>query len=270
MKFGASSFVGSVDDISKYVQCIELYIPRMKLYNNRILDKEELKTIKDHLSTTDLLTSMHAPYYSEDEKYPQDLRIDTANMIEKDFLIMQELFQIASDLGTETIVIHPGLINDNRLKSFNSMIKNLKILADMAENFGVIIGLENKEGTSNNNFCCEAKELVETISEINSENLKATFDIGHANLTCKGDMKKLKQFISTLAPHIIHIHVHDNEGKWTSIHNGDQHLAPGKGIIDYTLLKLIENYNGIYNMEVSSIDDIIFGKSTILKALDYY
>lgn len=268
MKIGVSSFAGSISELAKYVQSVELYIPKLNIYKNRTLDKESFNTILDQLSVTDLLTSIHAPYYTESETYPSALRVNTAQMTEKDFILMEESLMIASEIGSEVVVIHPGTIHGNREQTFNQMVENLKTLAKCAENLGIMIGLENKEGTAQDNLCCDVHELISAIVAVNSDNLKATFDIGHANLTCGGNSGSLKQFIHTLSPYIIHMHLHDNAGKWTDNYYGDQHLAPGKGIIDYTILKMIQNYNGIYNMEVFSIDDIIFGKDTLMKAFE--
>jgi len=67
---------------------------------------------------------------------------------------------------------------------------------------------------------------------------------------------------------VIHMHMHDNSGKWTSTYDGDEHLAPGKGTVDYTVLKEVHNYRGIYNLEVFSMTDVISGKNTLMKFLD--
>ena len=82
------------------------------------------------------------------------------------------------------------------------MVKYLGKLASLAENYGVTLGLENKEGPDPSNFCCETKELSQTIEAVNSRHLEATFDIGHANLTCGGDSEKLREFVQTLQKHI--------------------------------------------------------------------
>nr|WP_321420380.1 hypothetical protein [uncultured Methanomethylovorans sp.] len=55
--------------------------------------------------------------------------------------------------------------------------------------------------------------------------------------------------------------------EWTSNYDGDEHLAPGKGTVDYKVLKQITNYRGIYNMEVFSMEDVFCGKATLLKYL---
>ncbi|WP_269848727.1 sugar phosphate isomerase/epimerase family protein [Methanosarcina horonobensis] len=188
-------------------------------------------------------------------------------MGKKEFTLLEESMAIASRIGSHVVVIHPGRIGLDRKKSFASMVNNLGSLASLAEDYGVILGLENKEGTDLSNFCCEAEELSRTIEIVNSDHLKATLDIGHANLTCGGNPEKLRTFVRTLQKHIIHIHLHDNSGQWTEKYDGDEHMAPGKGCVDFSVLKLLSDYSGVYNLEVFSLEDVQAGKEVVEKAL---
>ncbi|WP_370573597.1 sugar phosphate isomerase/epimerase family protein [Methanomethylovorans sp.] len=268
MIIGASSFAGSLSELSHEVRSVELYIPKLHVYKGPKLDREILSKILDELSTLDLMTSIHAPYSAESPTYPKDLQVDTSNMVSEDFRLMGESMELAASLGSKAVVLHPGRINGDREVSFQNMISNLKELAAQATDCGVMLGLENKEGTDPTNLCCRAEELVAAVEAVNSDNLKITLDIGHANLTCGGDPYKLRAFVRTVAPYVVHMHMHDNGGKWTSNYDGDEHLAPGKGTVDYTVLKEIHNYRGIYNLEVFSMPDVLTGKSTLLKYLD--
>ncbi len=266
MIFGASSFAGPFADLRGHVGSIELYIPKLGIYNGSTLEKEKLDRILDELSTHDFASTVHAPYFAADSKYPSALQVDTALMGEKEFALMEESLALASRIGANVVVLHPGRIGPDREKSFSSMIKNLCTLASAAEDYGVMLGLENKEGTDPFNFCCKVEELSRVIEIVNSENLKATLDIGHANLTCGGDPEKLRTFVLTLKKHVIHLHLHDNSGQWTEMYDGDEHMAPGKGCTDFSVLKLLSGYKGIYNLEVFSLDDVLFGKNTLENA----
>ncbi|SDF53522.1 Sugar phosphate isomerase/epimerase [Methanolobus vulcani] len=272
MILGASSFAGSFSDIASELQSVELYMPKLGVYKDSILQRDILESLLDELSTVDLDTSIHAPYFADVPTYPKDVVVDVASMGEKEFRLIRESIELASRLGSRAIVLHPGRFEcgDDHESCFSKMVANLKILASDAEDSGVVLGLENKEGTSTGNMCCDATELVRAVKAVNSENLGATFDIGHANLTCGGDSNKLRQFAKIMAPYVIHVHVHDNGGVWTDEYDGDQHLAPGAGTIDYTVLKELKNrnYKGIFNMEVFSMDDVRTGKATIRKALN--
>lgn len=267
MILGASSFAGSFFEIASELESVELYMPKLGVYKDSILQKGLIESLIDELSVFDLQTSLHAPYFADVPTYPKDVVVDTASMGEGEFRLIRESIELASRLGSKAVVLHPGRFESDYEASFKKMIYNLKTLASYAEECGVMLGLENKEGTSTGNMCCNAEELVRAVTEVNSDNLGATFDIGHANLTCGGDSAKLHEFAKTLAPHVIHVHVHDNGGVWTGEYDGDEHMAPGAGTIDYTALKELENYKGIYNMEVFSIEDVRSGKETIKKAL---
>lgn len=268
MIIGASSFAGSLSELSDEVRSVELYIPKMHVYNGPRLDRDVLSTILDELSTLNLMTSIHAPYSAQSSTYPKDLQVDTANMEPKDFRLMRESIELAASLGSKAVVLHPGRITGDRELSFMNMVSNLKQLAVQAADFGVMLGLENKEGTDPTNLCCQAEELMSAVEAVNSDNLNITLDIGHANLTCDGDPEELRTFVRTVAPRVIHMHMHDNNGRWTSTYDGDEHLAPGKGTVDYTVLKEIHNYRGIYNLEVFSMTEVIQGKTTLMNCLD--
>ncbi len=257
----------SLSEISDEVKSVELYMPKLHVYKGPRLDRDVLATILDELSTLDLMTSIHAPYSAESPTYPKDLRVDTSNMGPEDFRLMGESIELAALLGSKAVVLHPGRIKGNHDLSFMNMVSNLKQLATQAADCGVMLGLENKEGTDSTNLCCLAEELVTAVETVNSDNLKITLDIGHANLTCGGDNDKLRTFVRTIAPHVIHMHMHDNSGKWTSTYDGDEHLAPGRGNVDYTVLKEIPNYGGIYNLEVFSMPDVRSGKATLMQCL---
>ncbi len=267
MIIGASSFAGSLSELSDEVRSVELYIPKMHVYNGPELDHEMLSTILDELSTLDLMTSIHAPYFAESSTYPKDLLVDTSSMEAKHFRLMRESMELAARLDSRAVVLHPGRITGNRKLSFMNMVSNLKQLEAEAADLGVMLGLENKEGTDPTNLCCQAEELMAAVEAVNSDNLRITLDIGHANLTCGGDPDKMRTFVRTVAPHVIHMHMHDNNGKWTSTYDGDEHMAPGKGTVDYTVLKEICNYRGIYNLEVFSMTEVIQGKATLINCL---
>ncbi|WP_440946167.1 sugar phosphate isomerase/epimerase family protein [Methanosarcina sp. T3] len=267
MIFGASSFAGPLPELKENVRSIELYVPKLGIYNGSALEMKKLERILDEMSAYCFAGTVHAPYSAADPRYPAALQVDTAKMGNREFTLLEESMTIANRIGAHVVVLHPGRIGPDREKSFDSMVNNLSFLASRAEDYGVMLGLENKEGTDPSNFCCEAEELSRTIEIVNSDHLKATFDIGHANLTCGGDSEKLRTFVRTLQKHIIHLHLHDNGGQWTEKYDGDEHMAPGKGCVDFTVLKLLSGYRGVYNLEVFSLEDVRLGKEVVEKAL---
>lgn len=262
MKFGVSSFAGPLSELNELADSIELYLPKMNLYKGRELQKERLDAFFDSFFSYDLFCTAHAPYFPDpDGEHPKELAVDTANMSASDFSLMKESLDIAAHAGADVIVIHPGRITEGGAsKSFGRMIQNLKILAEYAEEVGVMIGLENKENTDPLNLCCRAEELAKAVDLVDSDYLGATLDIGHANLTCKGDQKKLADFVNTISPQVVHVHIHDNHGVDNGRYGGDEHYAPGQGIIDYSVLRGLKDYDEVFNFEVFSVEEFIGGK----------
>jgi sugar phosphate isomerase/epimerase len=262
MIIGASSFASPLPELEKEVKSVELYIPKLRLYDGGNLIKKRVYELRDLLSTGSVLTTMHAPYYGNSPNYPEELMVDTAHLGSMQWRLMGESIDLASEFGCSVLVVHPGKISGNREKSFGRMVKNLKKLCAEAENRDIILGLENKEGTDPTNLCCTVEEHLWAIKEVDSPGLKATFDIGHANLTCGGDMGKLRDFVRELNGHTVHVHIHDNNGVFSESYSGDIHGAPGEGNIDFSVLKELD-FKGVYNLEVFSMEAVRTGKRVL-------
>ncbi|MDR0767140.1 MAG: sugar phosphate isomerase/epimerase [Methanosarcinales archaeon] len=263
MKFGVSTFAGPLSELDGLADSIELYIPKMELYKGRELQTDRLDAFFDSFFSYDFYCSAHAPYFPDPEgEHPKELAIDTAKMDDADFKLMYESLDIAAHAGADVLVLHPGRITEGGAqKSFGRMIHNLKQIAGYAEDVGVMLGLENKESTDPLNLCCRAEELAKAIDLVDSDYLGATLDIGHANLTCGGDQKKLAEFVKTISPLVVHVHIHDNHGADNGFYGGDEHLVPGRGIIDYSVLRGLGNYDETFNFEVFSIEEYLEGKA---------
>ncbi|MBP2030760.1 sugar phosphate isomerase/epimerase [Methanohalophilus levihalophilus] len=264
---GASSFAASLSVLDEHVDSVELYIPKLNVYNIDELIREAIESIIDELSTCNLETSIHAPYFADTPNYPSEIVVDLSAMKKLHFRLMEESIELASELGSRAVVIHPGRIHTDREHSFRKMIENLKHLADFAQDRNVVLGLENKEGTDAENLCCDYSELLRAVNAVDSPALGVTFDVGHANLTCRGDQGLLNHFARQLSEHVVHVHLHDNHGCWTDEYCGDIHMAPGGGCIDYSVLKELRGFKGIYNLEVFSLEDVLEGKKALKRIL---
>jgi len=262
MKIGASSFASPLHELQKEVESIELYIPKLSLYSGSKLINERVEELGDLLSTGSTLTTLHAPYYGITPGYPEDLMVDTAHMGKTQFRLMEESISLACKLGSGVVVLHPGKINGDKEACFMHMVSNLRKLACDAQEHGVTLGLENLGSTDTINLCCTAEEHLRAIEEVNSPFLKATFDIGHANLTCGGNAEKLRDFIKALGDQVVHVHVHDNNGMTGEKYFGDVHGAPGEGNIDFNVLGELR-FKGVYNLEVFSMEGVRRGKRTL-------
>jgi len=272
MKFGVSTFAGPLSELEGVADSIELYIPKMNLYKGRVLQTDRLDAFFDSFFSYDFYCTAHAPYYPDPEgEHPKELAIDTGNMGPSDFQLMHEALDISAHAGADVLVVHPGRITEGgSKKSFGRMIQNLKLLAEYAEEVGVMIGLENKENTDPLNLCCRAEELATAVDLVDSDYLGATLDIGHANLTCGGDQAKLAEYVKTISPLVVHVHIHDNHGVDNGRYGGDEHYAPGKGIIDYSVLRGLGDYDEIFNFEVFSIEEFKEGKDFFKKKLSEF
>jgi len=262
MIIGASSFAGTLPELISEVDSIELYIPKLEVYEGTKLIRSRITKIKDILSSYNISTSIHAPYFSDAPNYPHELVVDTANLNDTQVRLINESIEIAEELESGVVVIHPGRINGDKERSFENMISNLSRIAMFAQDRSVMLGLENKEGTDQDNLCISASELIEAIERTGSPNLGATFDIGHANLTCEGNKSKLREFIKMMKIHVVHVHIHDNTGLATEQYWGDMHMAPGNGKVDFSVLGELD-FNGVYNLEVFSIEDVKAGKKIL-------
>jgi len=160
MIIGASSFAGSFPELEQVVESIELYVPKLGVYEGTKLIKNRVKKIRDFLSTCELSTSIHAPYFSDVPNYLHELVVDTAKLNDTQERLLKESITMAEELGSSVVVIHPGMIDTDRMRSFDSMVSGLSRIARFAEDRNVMLGLENKEGTNPENLCCQASELI--------------------------------------------------------------------------------------------------------------
>ena len=263
MIIGASSFASTLEELIAEVESVELYVPKLGLYEGRELQHDRVEAVKDVLSTSSGVTSVHAPYYADAQTYPKLLCVNMANMSDSDFRLMEESIEMAAYFQSNVMVVHPGLVGNDRQASFDKMVDNLKRLSGFAEEHGIVLGLENKEGTATGNLCCEADELVQAVENVDSDNLGVTFDVGHANLTARGDSAQVRAFMEMVREWVVHVHVHDNLGVWTGEYDGDIHMAPGNGTVDLSVIGEL-GYGGIHNLEVFSIEDVISGREKLL------
>jgi len=118
MKISASSFAGSLPELINEVDSIELYIPKLGVYEGTKLVKSSVKKLADILSTSGLGTSIHAPYFGDSPNYPKELMVDTALMNDAQERLIEESIIMAQELDSEVVVIHPGRIGASKEGSF--------------------------------------------------------------------------------------------------------------------------------------------------------
>lgn len=116
------------------------------------------------------------------------------------------------------LVVHPGYSAFEQVKerSYASLLRSLDDLAELQEEFGVRICIENMGAWQ----CCHFR-TPGFIPELTARGLGMTLDCGHARLT-----GTLEAFLATGG--FCHVHLHDNAGTM------DDHAACGSGGIDFS------------------------------------
>ena len=157
---------------------------------------------------------------------------------------VKDILDIATEIDAKLIVLHPGycVFKYDYEKALNSLIKSLKELNRIQEEFGIQITIENMPSYDMFMFRKPDREVIESLDE-----LKITFDIGHSFLN-----NNIEDFLK-ISDKIAHIHIHDNNGEF------DEHLCIGKGKINFNNFKKdLKKINAIKMIELQnkSINDL--------------
>lgn len=151
--------------------------------------------------------------------------------------------EVAATVPYSALVLHCGAPEpgagaaDNHL---GSMVRSLEELSPVAQRFGVRLAIEVIP-----NALSTAAALVDLVeSDIDAAGLGICMDVGHARL-----MGDVVDAIETCSGHLITTHLHDNRGR------KDDHLIPGKGVIDWdaTMLAFQKvGYDGVWMFELAA------------------
>lgn len=134
------------------------------------------------------------------------------------------MLDIAEVLKPLCIVFHSGYEKWKYALAFDLWLeKSLETwvpLNERAKNMGVKIAIENI-------FEDNPANLRLLMKEMSSDNFGICFDTGHCNLFSSVTLGK---WLDDLMPHIIELHLHDNNG------SADQHMPIGDGTFDFRTL----------------------------------
>ncbi|MEM1666947.1 MAG: sugar phosphate isomerase/epimerase family protein [Nitrososphaerota archaeon] len=217
------------------------------------------KDIRDTLRKSGLDIICHVPWYFHIAHPYSSVRMryvsETLNVME-----------VARALGATKIVIHTefaeGLpskyFSENRNEMLENFSSSLDKIKEKANEYGMMIMLENTDD--------KAATLEELICLLDSKNIKATLDVGHAFSNYHGNNKSLTDFIKMLGSRITHVHLSDNFGA------GDLHLPIGVGRICWreVMSELKDlGYDGTITLEVHSPDRdyLLLSRDKVLKIL---
>ena len=144
------------------------------------------------------------------------------------FNVAKAVINVAIKLGAKVVVMQSG-----RTGRLDLEIEALQQLAEMAENFGIKIALENTYSV---------KDTLYVVESVNKENLGFALDLGHAFLSAQGNEDKFLEDVKLGTEKTIILMIHDNFGKFfpkvdpidaLAYGVGDLHLMPGEGKIPF-------------------------------------
>jgi sugar phosphate isomerase/epimerase len=182
------------------------------------LNKKRVSALKNIGRSNNLKYSIHAP--------SADINIASPSkpILKAVLKRLEKSIAYANALNAHLWVFHPGLKTGVSMfypgMDWLQNLKTTRLLLKIASDYGVNIALENVPEPYP--FLMKSVEHFTKFYEEINEDIGLVFDVGHANLN-----GQIERFLTILADKIVHIHVHDNDGK------SDQHLGIGFGNIDW-------------------------------------
>lgn len=207
------------------------------------LDNRKVLALRSLGESYGLKYSIHAPFADINIASPSNFMLKA--MLKR----LEKSIANANSLEAYMWVFHPGLKTGISMfypnADWTQNRETAKLLLKIADDYGVKIAIENvpepypflMKGTA---------EFEKFYSEI-GEPIGLALDVGHANLN-----GQIEQFLAKFADKIVHVHVHDNDGR------EDQHLGVGHGTVNWerfaNLLKKAQ-FNGVVIIE--SIEHVV-------------
>ncbi len=180
--------------------------------------KKISKRIQKEITVFKLIT-VHLPWGAEIASPFEHVR---KSWVEECKKIIENFMKIEANIFT----IHPyfrpfpGCEEKRTRKNLlEQATKSLAELSDFTSEHGITLCVENILPPQ----LSDIEDLKEMFDNIKS--LKMTLDIGHAYI--KGGIKEIEELAKKFKRRIIHLHVHDNNGKV------DEHLPLGVGTINF-------------------------------------
>ncbi|MBW6508982.1 MAG: sugar phosphate isomerase/epimerase [Desulfuromonadales bacterium] len=182
------------------------------------LDIELLADSAAALAVAGLKTVLHAPYvgFSPGAADFHGRRL-TINLLEQTLIL-------AERINAEKIIFHPGLEANAHERRVGDWFERSCILWS---NYVSWAKLNDCAFCIENIYETSPVPLIRLISAINSPYFGHVFDVGHWNIFSR---EPLTTWLDAAAPHIYHLHLHDNRGQM------DEHLAIGSGTVPFDQL----------------------------------
>jgi len=179
------------------------------------LPVERLATVAKLIAATGRRPTVHAPFF--------DLSPGAMEPMVRQITLQRltQALQAAGHLGANLMVVHPGY---DRWRYPNLAVAwtdhaaaTFEPLMNLAERLDCRLALENiyEEKT---------ETLTALVDRMDSPWFGHCFDIGHWRLFGR---EPQEQWLASIAPRLLHLHLHDNHGQ------NDDHLPVGEGLIDF-------------------------------------
>lgn len=214
-------------------------------------DRRAAVTLAEWLDDTRLtLHSMHAPIAGHyvNGTWKDGLSLAASDEVRRKAAIDETLatLDVAAAIPYQVLVLHCGVPQPYAAQGDNhvgSLVKSLEELSPVAQRYGVRMAIEVIP-----NALSTPSALVDLIeSDIDAAGLGICMDVGHARM-----MGDVVDAIETCSGYLVTTHLHDNRGRT------DDHLVPGKGVIDWdatTLAFQKVGYDGVWMFELAPARD---------------
>ncbi|MEP6782353.1 MAG: sugar phosphate isomerase/epimerase family protein [Acidobacteriota bacterium] len=214
-------------------------------------DRRAAIALAEWLDDTRLrLHSMHAPIAAKyaGGKWLDGMTIAAADESRRKHAVgeFMAVLEVAAAVPYSTMVVHCGVpdpFGTDADSHRGSLVRSLEELSPVAQRYGVRLAIEVIP-----NPLSTPSALVDLIeSDIDASGLGICMDVGHARL-----MGDVVDAIEACSGHVITTHLHDNRGRQ------DDHLVPGKGVIDWDATALSfqkVGYDGAWMFELAVAAD---------------
>jgi len=125
-------------------------------------------------------------------------------------------------------------------KCVDSVLFSLEKLAKAAEKENIMLGIENRYYF---NQVPDFEEMGIILKKFEGSNIRYWHDAGHAEAWQNLGLKKHEEWLKDYGKYLLGIHLHDCEGY-------EDHNAPGKGKVDFNMIKKYIKHETIKIVEV--------------------
>ena len=193
-----------------------------------VLSEEEAKFIKEYAQNNDIEIHVHAPYYLNLAGDREEITMSYDKIIKS--------AQMANNIGSKTLIIHPGFYGEyTPKKTLKTIVKNSKKVIGMFKKEKLKVKLA-METMGKQKVFGSLDEIIEVCTHV--KEIVPVLDLGHIHARGNGCIKERKDFekiFDSLKPlrlrhYLVHItgvlYENGNELYHVPIKKGDMPLAP--------------------------------------------